>query len=225
MKKILLHAILLLSVLFTSCKGTYQVFETTSDDVNQYEDNALAFEDEHVAVSYDFWSYGGLMAFNVYNKGEETIYLDLSESTFSINGDRIAYDERRFSPVQPVSNISTIKRIPQGKSLTIEAYPVTDRWFKLGPNVPNSQYEKDDTPFKIRNQILYGFDTEMTDKIEIENTFWVESINRIRRKEFKTLDKFDTSKSGKFFVSKDPIVQDPVFFWAQIGIDLLYLFF
>jgi len=225
MKKVLLYSIFSLSILFTSCKGTFQVFETTSDDVNQYEDNALAFEDEHVAVSYDFWAYGGLMAFNVYNKGEETIYLDLSESTFSINGERITYDDRRYSTAHPVRNISSIKRIPQGKSLTIEAYPVTDRWYKLGVNVPNSQFEKETTPFKIKNQIKYGFDIELTQKIEIENTFWVESINRIRRKEFRTLDQYDTNKSGKFFVSKDPIIQDPVFFWAQIGIDLLYLFF
>lgn len=71
----------------------YQVCETKpvnqeSNFTNTY--GGLLYETEYCDVLYDFWSEGGAIGFNFYNKTDSIIYIDLKKTFFIKN--RTAYD-------------------------------------------------------------------------------------------------------------------------------------
>src|SRR5690606_15327834 len=49
-------------------------------------DNSLIYEDNTCMISYNLWSSGGDAGFLFYNKSEQNVYVDLSESFFILNG-------------------------------------------------------------------------------------------------------------------------------------------
>ena len=77
----------------TSCntvKNYYQVYKTDSETVKQNATNELSFEDANCKITYNLWSNHGNAGFSFYNKTNETIYLQLDDSFYVING--YAYD-------------------------------------------------------------------------------------------------------------------------------------
>lgn len=101
MKKIAHRTLLTLSVciaLFslTSCGSTYkfcQVYETKPMNANEIiktNTGGQKYEDNHCIITYYFWSNYGSASFDVYNKSDEIIYIDLAKSFFIRNG--VAYD-------------------------------------------------------------------------------------------------------------------------------------
>lgn len=80
------------TLLMTSCFPTtyFQVYKTEPTDKSILKDNLLVYEDDNCKVLYDFWSDNGDIGFRFFNKTDMTIYLNLEESFFILNG--IAYD-------------------------------------------------------------------------------------------------------------------------------------
>jgi len=83
---------LVFSALFTSCAPVYyyQVYRATPTNNVVSDEKYLVYEDENCMVSYNLWSKGGDIGFKFFNKTDNNIYLNLSESFFIING--FAYD-------------------------------------------------------------------------------------------------------------------------------------
>lgn len=96
MKKI----IIVLSVLFTlnSCispQPYYQEFKVNSIEGRENSDG-IFFEDANCQVKYDFWSDGGNAGFEIFNKTETDIVLDLTNSFFVKNGFAYPYYQNRI---------------------------------------------------------------------------------------------------------------------------------
>ena len=101
MKKIAYRSLMTLLVgiaLFslTSCGSTYkfcQVYETEplrANEITKTNTGGQKYEDKHCIITYYFWSNYGSASFDIYNKSEEIIYIDLAKSFFIRNG--IAFD-------------------------------------------------------------------------------------------------------------------------------------
>lgn len=87
----LLYAISI-GLLMTSCATTsfYQVYNVKPNQETIQKTENLFFEDENCKISYNLWANGGNIGFNIYNKTNENIYVNLNESNFVLNG--FAYD-------------------------------------------------------------------------------------------------------------------------------------
>ena len=68
MRKVFL---ILFSILITSCSVTnyYQVYKADSEN-GIIKNNNIVFEDQNCKVSYNLWSEGGNVGFEIYNKSE-----------------------------------------------------------------------------------------------------------------------------------------------------------
>lgn len=92
MKKHLIHLIFLNAMFLASCATTtfYQVYKATPSEKLEFKQNQLIYEDGNCIVSYNLWDQGGNIGFQFYNKSDMTIYLNLEESFFILNG--VSYD-------------------------------------------------------------------------------------------------------------------------------------
>ncbi len=91
MLKYLSIPLLIVILLFSSCKSTYnfcQIYETKPFNDNDIKSskNGIQFENEQCIISYNFWSDHGHAGFLFYNKTDEIIYVDLTKSFFTRNG-------------------------------------------------------------------------------------------------------------------------------------------
>jgi hypothetical protein len=116
MKKIHLFLGLLIISLLTSCavpqKPYYQVYKAEGLGNLVKKDNAYTFEDENCIISYNLWKNGGDIGFEIYNKRDENIYLNLEECFFVLNGIAHNYYKNRiftFSKSQGIANARSSK--------------------------------------------------------------------------------------------------------------------
>lgn len=74
--------------IFISCVpiNYYQVYSVAPIEKVERTETALKFEDENCIVSYNLWAEGGDVGFLFYNKTNESIYLNMKECFFVLNG-------------------------------------------------------------------------------------------------------------------------------------------
>jgi hypothetical protein len=103
-KLIFLNLIFLLA----SCKLTtfYQVYKTNAEN-GIIVNNQIVFEDENCTVYYNLWSEGGDVCFNVFNKTDHDISVDLTKSFFVLNGVAFEYYQNRTT-LKSSSSISSV---------------------------------------------------------------------------------------------------------------------
>lgn len=85
----ILPLILAASLFIGSCQTTfYQLYETQTSETGKLknQDGLWVYEDDELRLSYQFWSNGGTMSFNIYNKSDDYIILDKTKSFFIVNG-------------------------------------------------------------------------------------------------------------------------------------------
>lgn len=100
----------LVSILFSSCSTSfYQVYKTVPDANLQATEQGLVYEDEFCKISYNLWANQGDIGFLFYNKTDENIYIDLTESFFIANGIAQNYYKNRVyaSSKSIASSVST----------------------------------------------------------------------------------------------------------------------
>jgi hypothetical protein len=84
-------SLLIVALLMTSCTSYfYQVYQVAPSSDIKTKNGLLVYEDNNCQISYNFWGEKGNIGFNFYNKSENDLYLNLSESYFIMNG--VAYD-------------------------------------------------------------------------------------------------------------------------------------
>ena len=94
-KKIIFAAII--AAILASCTTTnyYQICKVVPVKPFEIASDSLVYEDENCKVYYNFWGNGGNMVFEVYNKTDKNIYLNMAESFFILNGTAYDYYKNR----------------------------------------------------------------------------------------------------------------------------------
>lgn len=120
MKTLILFLTVLISVSLTSCVSTsfFQVYKATPSDQLVMKDNSIVYEDDNCKVTYNLWSNGGDSGFQFFNKTDKTIYLNLEESFFIINGLSYNYYRNRIFTNSKSAAATTSNYITTSTSVT-----------------------------------------------------------------------------------------------------------
>lgn len=82
-----LFFLLVIVIGLSSCAGTtyFQMYDLESEDL-EFTDDGLLYENEHLLIGYNFWTYGGNGAFIIKNNTDSIVYIDLANSYSVRNG-------------------------------------------------------------------------------------------------------------------------------------------
>lgn len=211
---------------FSSCTRNIQVLKVDSSDVQLFNEDIFAAENEELAVAYDFWIEGGVTVFNVTNKTDQAIIVDFTESTFKINEQLFFYyqDLYRYFDLTGVPVDPKEIRIEPNGTETIEGFPITYQWRPVSSSSAKF-YAPKNSPIRFVNKLSYHFADNENEELFFENEFWVSSIEKLKRKEYRALAQGAAPKSDKFYVRRNQAqtVESPSF-WVSVGIELLALF-
>ncbi len=83
----------------------YQIYTTVSDDV-PFENEQFVYQNDDIAVYYYFWEDYGNSGFTILNKTQKSLYLNVEECQFIINGFAFDYYQKRTYGESSSSSIS-----------------------------------------------------------------------------------------------------------------------
>lgn len=102
MKYLKIFTISIIAFLATSCQTTYyQVSTLESKDV----DENFRSKNKHLTLDYNFWHYGGILYFQIYNHTDSAIHIDWEHSNFIFNG--LSYDY--FNNTENITTLGVYK--------------------------------------------------------------------------------------------------------------------
>ena len=104
----------------TSCASPsyFQVYKAAPSDKLVMKDNNLFYEDDNCKVSYNLWNEGGNIGFQIFNKTEKDIYLNLDECFFILNGISYNYYKNRVFTNSTSSGYSSSRGAAISKSVS-----------------------------------------------------------------------------------------------------------
>jgi len=190
--------LLFLSFVLSGCSWKYQVFQVDSPQVEQQPGDWYIAANDDLELTYDFWSNGGVPLVTIYNKTERTITLLLEQSHFSVNQDKLSYTDANH--LYENANVPDEIRLNPKEEVTLETYPVTFNWQSYGTK-ELSRFERSDSPFTIKNSLAYS-SANQAQTLVIQNEFWVTSIKKMTKSDFKSYADLSNRKSANFFVKK-----------------------
>lgn len=112
----------LLIVLLTSCSTAprdvyYQIYTVEPISTMSKSDTYLIYEDANCNILYNFWSNGGDLGLEILNKTDSTIYLNLEDSYYVINGFANDYYQDRVYSYSSNLGVSASKETSSSKYL------------------------------------------------------------------------------------------------------------
>jgi len=134
---------MVLSAILTSCSPVYyyQIYRATPTDNLVSDERYLVYEDENCKVSYNLWSKGGDIGFKFFNKTDNNIYLNLSESFFIINGFAYDYYKNRIFTNSKSSSSSTSKSFNSNKTNITQPSNIYNSMYSSGYSVSFNEKE------------------------------------------------------------------------------------
>ena len=94
MKKII-SIIITISIISCGVSSSYYQVLKTQVENGKLENNLVVFEDINCIVTYDLWKDGGNVGFNVFNKTDKILRIDLTKTFFVLNGVSYQYFQNR----------------------------------------------------------------------------------------------------------------------------------
>lgn len=108
MKKQLLSLALFAIIILQACapKTYYQVFSTATEN-GSVKNGLVVFDNAQCSISYNLWGKGGNAGFDIYNKTDNDLVLNLDKSFFVINGSAYSYfQDRVFTSTETTGTMS-----------------------------------------------------------------------------------------------------------------------
>ncbi|WP_439879881.1 hypothetical protein ACSX1A_11970 [Pontibacter sp. MBLB2868] len=196
---------ILAAVLLTSCSPTaYQVMETASADVKT---NGSSYEHvgEDLVVSYNLWDETGKIRFNLYNKSDAPVYVDLDRSHLIVNGQSFDYyndtetstsNKSAYSrPAYLASSVKTsqvevatkikpkrVVEIPPHSFFSVGGLTITNGIKDCGIGkmkngvAASESYSSENSPLQFRNFVTYSLNSDFGNPETIDNSFYVQRI-------------------------------------------------
>lgn len=187
MKKIIIPCMILL---LTSCAETnfFQVYKTNTDDGTLANDK-IVFDDKNCTVSYNLWAEGGDIGFNIYNKTESYLTVNLTKTFFVLND--VAYEYFQNRTFSKSSKVGTI--VPPGVNRSFWNNNVANSIVSGVPGFSTSYIEKPELTIPSKTSVnISGYN--------IANSRYVDCdlLKYPMKKYIKTI-KFDKTNSPFVF--------------------------
>ena len=117
-KTILIGALIFL--FFTSCSSIwyYQVYKVAPNEDTKLKDNLLVYEDQNIKVSYNLWDDGGNIGFAIFNKTDKSIFVNMEECFFVLNGFAHNYYQNRTYTKSTSIGTTAVNSVSASKSVT-----------------------------------------------------------------------------------------------------------
>lgn len=207
--------ITLLSVLLASCASTsfIQVYKATPTNEVVMKNNHLVYEDQNCKISYNFWDLGGNIGFQIYNKTDKNIYLNLEESFFVLNGIAYNYYKNRIYNKTTTSYVEEkIVSIPPKSSKSVSEYSINQTILRdcdlfkypTKKKIKTKSYTMSESPLVFSNIITYTVGQSAT-VINFKNEFYVSEVTNYPASQIYQLtrDEFCDQKGGFSVSYKD----------------------
>ncbi|QCR23065.1 hypothetical protein [Pontibacter sp. SGAir0037] len=200
------------ATLLSSCSASFQVVETASSDVKT-DGKEYVFNTNEVAVHYNLWDGRGNILFNIENKSNSPIYVDLDRSHLIVNGSSVDYylEEETTTSVKSgaargswgtlwsdqyeVSRKAKMKKVvevpPQSfitvGGRTIISEPLSDcgiNKIKRGGIASSGTFTESDSPLTFRNYITYSNSYDLASANVVQNEFYVVRVHNMTTSTF-----------------------------------------
>jgi hypothetical protein len=188
-----------------SCVSLYyqrSELKSTSSNIK----NGNCYEDSVFKITYNFWSVGGVLKFDLYNKLNVPVYIDWLRSNFILNGKSVTYDIAYMNEAVPGSVPILLKQasgkeyyvslgrdnkmaeqLPPHSYITVAKFHLNMPYYNIGyyPKTQDSTiYSYDNSILHFRNYIGYTTNQDMSDLKFIDNEFWLEKVFTINSRYF-----------------------------------------
>ncbi len=204
MKKILFFLNLFI---FSACSSSVGVFNITSQySVNK--DKYIVFENDTIAISYDFWFEKGLLSFAIYNKLNVPLYIDWKKSSYIENGEKLDY----WSDTETLTSNSYATALTYKGNLIAPYYSLTGgRSITVGKKekqeritfIPPKSYIYKSPYYLLSTKVMNKVRQEVFEEKKVETSY--KSIETGRTKKIKiqqkSFDKFSSPLVFRNFLS------------------------
>jgi hypothetical protein len=210
----------LLPFFFCQCATSkYDVFRVDSIEAQRDEDGRFVVERPYLKLEYDYWSYGGIVWMRATNVSDSELWLYIDESGLEVNGKLLphmtteevfmALRDRNFYP-QP-----KVKLAPKA-TYVLESYPIQPKRWKYKGEEPPLYYGSTDSPLRVKSKWTIARGDKNT-MLSIYDEFYVSSIDRIHRRDFKQQEIALANDMHFYFF------RDYRRFWAEVAIEVIGL--
>ena len=162
-------------LLMQSCATStfYQLYSVKPNQETITKTETLFFEDDNCKISCNLWSNGGDIGFDIYNKTDEKIYVNLNDCNFILNGFAYDYYKNRTFTKSKNNTVSTSKTAASSAAVTgINAYNNIQTNQRIGSNSASSSSHSGYS-VTINEDLIVGVPAKTTKRISeysINNT-------------------------------------------------------
>lgn len=199
---------------YTNCgaQTIYQVAEWESNSVKLDEKKNMIYSNDHIVITYNFWTDVSEVEFSIYNKSEQAITIEWSKSHFILHNysnDYFNGNESTFSTSNLFrtsgyytsnavsTSVSTVKKdrlmthLPPN-SYTTETFKIKvplffscENYFKKLKNgqVEEFDYTELSSPYHLRNYITYVSNDNKVHNVD--NDFFVVKLRNMNKQTFE----------------------------------------
>ena len=162
-------------LLLSSCSQSfYQLYSVKPNQETITKTENLLFEDDNCKISYNLWANGGDIGFDIYNKTDEKIYVNLDDCNFILNGLAYDYYKNRTFTTSKIKTASTSKTAASSAAVTgINAYNNIQTNKIIGSKSANSSSHSGYS-VTIKEDLIVGVPAKTTKRISeysINKTF------------------------------------------------------
>lgn len=202
--KYIISLCLLIILFISSCKVPVA---TISSNRVPVKSNGFVYENDTVRITYDFWGNLGVMNFELYNKLDQSIYVDLKNSAFIPNENMMSYwkDETnsqslavsKYTDFNKVVTKGSSKSIRNERIIVIPPHSkITRPTYSLIPAINDINRKLD-----FRNYLAISTNEKFEGKIYfIDNEFYVSNVQSLRPKKAR-----NSVSPIKFYASSDDL--------------------
>lgn len=182
--------------LFSCAKSTY-IYETQkeSPELLKNEQDFLFFENDTLKIVYTFWENRGVLAFSIYNKLQQPLYVNWKRSSFIINSKKLDYWQEEY----------ITERVTKGKQSGSSVAVSSPIGYLMGLSGSSSTYVTNESTiipervtFIAPQSFIYKskFNLIPIEKVNIKKRWETGTIPRLNKKPVKgqyvTFDKNNT---------------------------------
>jgi hypothetical protein len=216
--------ILAVAFIMSACSTTstlYQVFHTESKDASfESKSGAYAYDDANVHIDYNFWGKDGEMYFDLFNKSDKPIYVDLNKSHLIYNGEALNYfADKKIGLIRSTIQIppKSFSSFKYEKPLTT-GYPVCGISYQKKGDPDVRTFDEKTSPLKFRNYVTYDYSEAFSSPLIIDSKFWVEKIYYMQEALYKGKGEYlkDCKGNRGSYAYSYPYIQDNNFYYKFV---------